>query len=368
MNSSSIHLLASGNSLGAYIPAMHLYTYLQDRGIDTDVHVLENLYHEEVRNKIRSTKRAFHANFAVALMGHKLAKPVDASLDEAAVRDMLHAWKRDGASQFAVFTGFWLPILERYKEVADNPLDIRLIRMDAWDTPSFKVHKEVYPRYDNVWCYAPTKRTPAFYMASDEAEPLPYAQRAGRVLIHGGGWGIGTYAGTIRELCEAGRQLDVIVYDPAEVEEDDGATRYYGTEPSWDPWSRDEQGRHTFPPMVRYLRKDGVLQTYPMEDYAAYTDLLRNCAAVISKPGGATLNDSLAFGIPFVMLEPFGDHEFHNAAYWEACGFGIRYADWKAGDFSERLLEEICSRLLETRTTISHYGRNTYAAENSSYV
>ncbi|MCR8645967.1 hypothetical protein NV379_25425 [Paenibacillus sp. N1-5-1-14] len=368
MNSSSIHLLASGNSLGAYIPAMHLNTYLHARCVTTDIHVLENLYHVEVRNKIRSTKQAFHANFAVALMGHRLAKPVDASLDEAAVQGMLNVWQRDGASRFAVFTGFWLPILERYQSIADTPLDIQLIRLDAWDTPSFKVHQALYPRYDNIWFYEPSKMSPACYLASDEAEPLPYAQRVGRVLIHGGGWGIGTYAGTILELREAGFLLDMIVYDPAEVEEDDGLTRYYGTEASWDPWGMDGHGRHTFPPMVQYVRKDGLLQAFSMGSYIAYTDLLRNCAAVISKPGGATLNDSLSFGVPFVMLEPFGDHEFHNATYWEASGLGIRYVDWKDRNFSERLLEEICHRLLETRSRISHFGRKTYAAENSSYV
>lgn len=57
MNSSSVTLLASGNSLGAYIPAMHLHTYLQGRGVGSDVHVLENVYHEEVRHKIRATKK-----------------------------------------------------------------------------------------------------------------------------------------------------------------------------------------------------------------------------------------------------------------------------------------------------------------------
>lgn len=368
MNSSSVTLLASGNSLGAYVPAMHLNTYLQGRGVGTDVHVLENLYHEEVRHKIRSTKKAFHADFSVALMGHKLAKPVDSSLDEEAVQRLVDGWKRAGVTRFAVFTGFWLPILERYKAAAGRPLDIRLIRLDAWDTPSFKVHKQLYPGYDNVWLYEPSRLSPSSYIASDEAEPLPYAQRAGRILIHGGGWGIGTYAGTISELRKLAYSLDVVVYDPSEVEEDDGVTRYFGTEASWDPWSRDARGRHTFPPMIRYVREDGVLREYPLGDYSAYTDLLRNCAAIISKPGGATLNDSLSYGIPFVMLEPFGDHELHNSTYWESCGFGIRFAEWKDRDFSEHHLEEICRRLLEQRSKINHLGRNTYAAENSRYV
>lgn len=368
MKSSSVTLLASGNSLGAYIPAMHLHKYLLSQGVGTEVHVLESLYREEVRHKIRFTKQAFHADFSFALMGHKLAKPIDSSLDEEAVQGLLEAWKRAGIFRFAVFTGFWLPILERYKAAAGGLLDIRLIRLDAWDTPSFKVHRQLYSGYNNIWFYEPSKLSPGTYIASDEAEPLPYAQREGRILIHGGGWGIGTYAETILELRKFGHKLDVIVYDPSEVAEDDGVTRYFGTEASWDPWCRDTQGRHTFPPMIRYVRKDGVLQKLSLEDYSAYTNLMRNCAAVISKPGGATLNDSLSFGVPFVMLEPFGDHELHNSTYWEACGFGIRFAEWKAQDFSKSILEEICRRLLEQRSKINHFGRNTYAAENSSYV
>ncbi|MWV43356.1 hypothetical protein GRF59_06890 [Paenibacillus sp. HJL G12] len=368
MHSSSVILLASGNSLGAYIPAMHLHTYLQTKGIETDVQVLENVYQEEVRNKIRSTKKAFHANFAVARMGHKLAKPIDAALDEESVQRLLDAWKQAGISRFAVFTGFWLPILERYKAAAGRLLDIRLIRLDAWDTPSFKVHKELYPGYNNVWFYEPSQLSPGSYIASDEVEPLPYGERTGRILIHGGGWGIGTYAATISELRLLGRGLDVIVYDPSEVDEDDGITRYFGTQISWDPWSRDALGRHTFPPMIRYVRTDGVLREYPLGDYSAYMYLMRNCAAIISKPGGATLNDSLSFGIPFIMLEPFGDHELHNSNYWEACGFGIRFTEWKTGNYSDDLLEEMCKRLVEHRSKINHFGRKTYAAENSSYI
>lgn len=368
MNSSSVVLLASGNSLGAYIPAMHLHTYLQCIGVETDIYVLESLYDEKVRSKIRSTKKAFHADFAVALMGHKLAKPVENSLDEVEVQRLLNAWKQADVTRFAVFTGFWLPILERYKADSIKQLDIRLIRLDAWDTPSFKVHKQLYPIYKNVWFYELQKKSPGSYIASDEAEPLPFWQRAGRILIHGGGWGIGTYAMTISELRMLGHRLDVIVYDPSEVEEDDGITRYFGTEVSWDPWSRDKQGRHSFPPMIQYIREDGILREYPLKDYSSYTKLMRNCWAIISKPGGATLNDSLSLGIPFVMLEPFGDHELHNSTYWESCGLGIRFTEWKNQRFSEHLLEETCRRLLEQRSKINHFGRITYAAENSSYV
>jgi UDP-N-acetylglucosamine:LPS N-acetylglucosamine transferase len=120
--------------------------------------------------------------------------------------------------------------------------------------------------------------------------------------------------------------------------------------------------------MNRYVREEGILRAIPLCSYSAYTDLMRNCAAIISKPGGATLNDSLSYGIPFVMLEPFGDHELQNSNYWEACGFGIQFAEWKAMDYSGQHLEEIYRRLLEQRSKINHLGRKTHAAENSSYV
>lgn len=368
MDPSSVALLASGNSLGAYIPAMHLHTFLKGNGIETEIHVLENLYHAEIRDKIRITKKAFHSDFNIARMGHKLAKPIDSSLEEEAVQTLLKRWKEANITCFAVFTGFWIPILMRYEKVADNPVDIQLIRMDAIDTPSFKVHKQLYPRFNNVWFYDPSKLSPYSYLNSNEEEPLPYHRRYGRILIHGGGWGIGTYKDTVSELREIGYALDVIVYDSSEVEENDGITRYYGTKDSWDPWSRDEQGQHTFPPMIHYVHEDGILHEYPLQDYFEYIQLMRNYAAIISKPGGSTLNDALAFGIPFIMLEPFGDHELHNSAYWESCGFGIQFTEWKNQGYSKQLLMDICRRLLEQRSTINHFGRITYAAENNSYV
>ena len=98
--------------------------------------------------------------------------------------------------------------------------------------------------------------------------------------------------------------------------------------------------------MVRYVREDGVLREFPLGSYSAYTDLMRNCAAIISKPGSDP--ERLA-GIrnPFVMLEPFGDHELHNSAYWESRGFGIRFAEWKAGIFQNlncRRFADVCWR------------------------
>ncbi|WP_068776880.1 hypothetical protein [Paenibacillus sp. FJAT-26967] len=367
MNSTSVTLLASGNSLGAYMPAMHLDRFLQSQGISTHVHVLENLYHAEVRNKIRATKAAFHASFSVARMGHKLAKPVDTSLKEEEVEKLLRQWRENGQSRFAVFTGFWLPIMERYKTLAGFQVDIQLIRMDAYDTPSFKVHRQLCAHYDQVWFYDPAS-LPRYYVSAETDEPISYEKRSGRYLIHGGGWGIGTYQDTVEALRERGCQLDVIVYDHSEVREDSEAIRYFGTAPDWNPWDRNAQGKHTYPPMVRFVREGGAVNEYPLADYRDYLNIVRNCKAILSKPGGATLNDSFSHAVPFVMLEPFGDHELHNMEYWEACGFGIRFEDWQSQGFAESSLELCYGRLAEQRLKKENFGRVYYAAKNSSYV
>ncbi|MCZ8520445.1 MULTISPECIES: hypothetical protein [Paenibacillus] len=371
MLSEPVTLLASGNSLGAYIPAMHAYTYLRSRGVDAEVRVLEAYYREEVRDKIQATRQAFHDNFAAALMGHRLAKPLSAGavLSGKAAADLTGQWLAAGRRTFVAFTGFWVDILEAYADQAPFPVDIAFLRLDAADTPSYKVYRHLHAKYRQVHLYDAAAGLPAAYLCGIDNAPLRYEERSGRLLVHGGGWGIGTYRDTLQELKEAGYELDVIVYDPSEAGEEDGSTRYYMTEPGWSPWSPGAGGRHTYPPMLQVKRRGTGFELIPLPGYEAYTRLVREAAAIVSKPGGATLNDSLAYAVPLLLLDPFGGHEEANRQYWISCGFGLRYADWKEGGYALPELEACCRRLTGHRKTIKPYGSEEgYAAQNESHV
>jgi hypothetical protein len=68
--------------------------------------------------------------------------------------------------------------------------------------------------------------------------------------------------------------------------------------------------------------------------------------AVVSKPGGGTLLDSLAAATPIVLLAPWGEPEAKNGALWEELGFGIDYHRWRRTGFDQGVLMKLHDRLL----------------------
>ena len=100
-----IAILCSGVALGVYIPGLYIHRDLKIAGEKSEVFVLENLFTDEKKVKIKDNKKAFHDNFRVALAGQKLAADVSRSVDNdktleiSAQQALVHA--RAGADMIA---------------------------------------------------------------------------------------------------------------------------------------------------------------------------------------------------------------------------------------------------------------------------
>jgi UDP-N-acetylglucosamine:LPS N-acetylglucosamine transferase len=81
-------------------------------------------------------------------------------------------------------------------------------------------------------------------------------------------------------------------------------------------------------------------------DHHALHDVIRAAKAIVSKPGGCTLIDSLAAATPVVFLEPYGYAEASNASLWEHLGFGISYVAWKATGYDPAVLERLHANIV----------------------
>lgn len=153
-SASSVTILTSGNSLGAYVPGIRLLERLRKRGVPAEFEVLERLFPEETRQQLVRTKQAFHASFATALMGTRLARGIGPSLADGAVDALLDRWQAEGRRIFLAVTGFWVPILEQYeRRVHPEPIRAEFLRLDAIDTPSYRVYRETYPRFRHHWLF-----------------------------------------------------------------------------------------------------------------------------------------------------------------------------------------------------------------------
>ncbi len=355
MREATITLLGSGVCLGVYGPALSTHAWFRERGIASELVVLESLWRDGPQADLPRTKSAFHRDFRLALMGQKMAKRAASTLDEAKVAELLAAWKREGRQRFVAFSGFWAPILERYLDCwQGEALDLEICHMDAATPPSWQINSVDGLAREVRLFQGSANAISGFVEVSGDA-PLPWRERPQRLVIHGGGWGLGTYREKVRVLNERGVGLDAVAYFDQDIEQlRNERNRVYMIDPEWRAWQRTADGEHEFPPFGAVEGERAPLFERSRHVPHLFAISRRNWA-IVSKPGGSTLNDSLAAATPLVLLEPYGEHERVNADLWVAHGLGVRFDDWLAHGCPEEPLAEAHEKLLSLRSRLFVY-------------
>jgi hypothetical protein len=353
MNDQTITILASGVALGVYLPALILEYQLRKRNVNADVAVIENMVVEEKKNKILDNKKAFHENFRLALTGRKMTKDMSSSFDETLTAELFDTWKKSNKKRFITYSGYWIPLLEKYREISGFTIEVDVANIDADICQSLSHFTDIiFSKYRQIWFWKWDDRRLNYEVPVTDQKPLSYSQRNHRFVIHGGGWGMGTYNSKISELESKGCKLDIVAYYPEEIGPGK-EHRYFMIDPGWAPWMKNKNGRHEFPPMAEI--KPGEIANYKNKEcYHELFDTIREAKAIVSKPGGSTLADSLASATPIIMLAPFGEAEDKNAKIWEYLGFGISYENWKKSDFSMDILEKLHLNLINKGSTINY--------------
>lgn len=336
-----IEILTSGVALGVHVPGLLLADRLRERGVEAGVSVLERLLPEEILATTTRMKWAFHRSFRVALAGQRVARDASVAIPPDAQEAVMASWRSRDVRKFVVFSGFWLPILSAY-----GASDVDVCHVDSVVSPSFqKVQASLSPR--RIWLADADRGTLPYSIPVTRAAPIPWESRARRLLVHGGGWGMGTYRERAAELRAYGFSLDVIAYESRDVSPDPDV-RHFMIDPSWHPWLDDG-----YPPFGEVTDGEPVF-TRGQGHHGSF-DLTRSVVATVSKPGGGTLLDSLWSATPAVLLEPFGAHEKRNAELWERLGFGIPFDKWRDSRFDMGMVEKAHSALLDARKSLVDY-------------
>lgn len=331
-----VTILTSGVGLGVYLPSLLIERKLRQLGVAAEVEVLERYYTPARQAGHLAIKAAHHQDFALAQLAHRMARDVQTSLDTGVIDALLQQWRAEGRERFVVWSGFWLPVLERYQTVsgrADLALDF--CRIDAEVSASFRVHRASSLRGREIWLWSAERKRTEFELPVTGEAPLAFAARDERLVVHGGGWGIGTYREAAVALSAAGFACDVVVHHESEALELSAHDRAYRIDPAWHPWHRNASGRHTFPPLGR------VGQSAPVAEGHVLYEHLRRARAIVSKPGGGTLIDSLSAATPVVLLPAYGYAERANGELWEHLGYGISWEAWRETGFSTAVLERL---------------------------
>lgn len=316
-----ITILTSGVGLGVYVPALLNQRQLRAAGHDADVEVLESLYTDAQLARHLAHRDAFRDNFQLALIANRM--PAQGSFDEARVEALLARWKAQGRARFIVWSGFWLPVLERYGSAT-----VDLCRIDAIPSASFRNQPRPKDARD-IWLWNWEQRQLEWQIPVSEQPPMPHEARADRLVVHGGGWAIGTFEQVLPELARTRHAVDLL--GPQDWSGRRAQDRHFAPDPTWVPWQRND-GELSFPAL---RGSEGWL---PNQHYPSAHGLVREARAIVSKPGGGTLIDSLAAATPVVLLEPYGEAEARSGALWEELGFGIRFERWRETGFDPDVL------------------------------
>lgn len=346
-----IEVLTSGVALGVHVPGLLLAQRMRELGADAQVLVLERLLPDSKRATAAKMKFAFHRDFRVALAGQRLAIDPSAAVPEPTLRELAEQWRQRQVRRLVVLSGFWLPILEQCAALSGYRPQVDVCHVDSVPSPSFRALGCIPPEVRQVWLADWTNSAVPYTIPVSARPPVSWTDRDRRLLLHGGGWGMGTYRQRTNELRDNGFELDIVAYEADDVATGDEGIRYFMIDPNWHPWI--DNG---YPP---FARVDGVGDP----DYVQGTEchgsfeLARSALAMVSKPGGGTMLDSLWSATPLVLLEPFGEHEAQNAELWERLGFGISVDRWRDTGFSVEVLEELHQSLLRARPGIPDYAR-----------
>lgn len=338
-----IVLLTSAMGLGTYVPALHLYEYLKSRGHKVSMEVFERYFSDDTMGKYLKNKQEYHKSFKVAKLGHKLAeKRLGTVLDEETEKKILESWKQSGVERFILLSGNWVSTVKKYGSYYEEKIKAAVVHMDVAAPPSWKHFDNSDQFFQEI---LPFDAAGVHYLFE-----TPFTQKTDEktgssacFFFHGGGWGMGNYHAKKMELeKDTDSTFIELVYNETEMEEDI-RTNYYLMDQNWKPWLPQESGAFSFPVMLD--GKSGVkLDNQNMRGlYEIYAD----CNAIISKPGGGTILDSMITGTPIVFLEPVASHEKKNQEAWEALGMGISFEKWKETGYSLNTLQKIRQNIQE---------------------
>jgi hypothetical protein len=354
---SGMVILCASVGLGTYTPAVQLYRYLCGQRRHVSIEVLESLFPPEKLSQIKAARRRFQNDFRFALAARKalsLHSPAE-SIDADKRSVLLNRWRQDGQSRFIVFSGFWLPLLKEYQESLGTKVAVDCVQVEVVLSPSWRAHLEDYPfPIRLIWLYSSSQGgVLQTLLPAASAAPI---RRKRRLIVHGGGWQLGDYDSSLPALAGAGYSLLVgrsqdqpcVPYPNVQ---------YFRIRSWWETWTAKPGD---YPPVE--LCGDGVFS--PPEDAGSpwLLQQIMSSSGIVSKPGGATLLDSLAACTPSVFTSPYGDTEAQNARLWCSLGLGMTLADWERSGFSEELLGQAQERLVATRSVLPSYAEMLYAA------
>ncbi|MDK1290676.1 hypothetical protein [Pseudoalteromonas umbrosa] len=352
-HSEEVLILTASSGLGSFAPALRLSTFLREQGAKTSIYCLEQLFDEVALTKHQATRARCSADFRTAILLQKVVEQGGADLNQVIDPDklatMVHLWQQTKFTRCIVFSGFWLSILAMVSRECVPVGSVDAIHMDAVPSSSWLHGQGAMHQLDidvrDLYLFKENRS--AVHHLYPVSEPLEWEARSSRVLCHGGGWQMGNLMALSESLNREAIHSDMIVSADAALSSST-YQRVFKTDPNYQPWLSIE----ALPELK--------LCAEPSDDKSQrrfeFDQLAKSAAAIITKPGGASLLDSLNFATPLILLPAFGEYEERNACTWQSLGFAVTFDQWQASDYSYELLHTLHNNLLNQSSASPIFG------------
>ncbi|WP_430409977.1 hypothetical protein [Kordia sp.] len=340
-------ILTSLFGFGVYFPARIVANGLKTAEFDSEVLLIEDVFTDAKRETFEASKIAFSKNYKLAKLATKLSINSSEMFDLDKMKTLFKQWKEANVSEFLCFSGLWLDVLSLYAKSVPK-VNVKLCRLDAGDAVTWRINDEL--AIQKTYSFLNLTESKINYKLSiPTLQYIPYDEREEAVVIHGGGWALGNFLETTQQLPET-LIKKILVKDFSKYIPQEKATAYYINDPTWNPIQHRAHASY-FPGLGKINSKENIAYTENFE-YHSVLDLIVNSKAIISKPGGMTLVDSISTGTPLLYLEPMGENEEGNRILIERLQIGTSFETWQKEGFSKELLREFHENIQKIKTDL----------------
>jgi hypothetical protein len=333
----SINIVTSIIGYGVYFPALIVYEQLKALNYDVHIYIIERFFDEKAISEFERTKTAFQKDVRLVQIASRIPVKYTEKLSPEKTSALFDEWEQHNTSHFLCFSGLWLATLKAYKDKHSHCV-IDTCRVDSavaatWEALSG--HEDLIA--NDLSFFNAKTNTVNYVLNIPEITPLPYSERTQNVTMHGGGWDLGDFTSKTAQFTDT-YHVNLIVNDRKELSDEN--VTLYANQPKWNPLYANG-----FPPFGSI---DTAHANY--EKHPGILTVLAQSKAIVSKPGGMTLMDSLISETPLIFLKSVGKNENSNQQLWENLQLGISLETWLQSEEKEAILDEMQARIVALKT------------------
>jgi hypothetical protein len=333
----TINIVSSIIGYGVYFPALIVFEQLKALGYTVNIYIIERYFDENAMSEFERTKAAFKKDVRLVQIASRIPVKYTEKLSVKKTEALFQEWSNNNSTHFLCFSGLWLETLHAYKK--QHPTcTIDCCRVDSAISSTWGKLNDLNELITNdLSFFNAAEDTINYVLNIPEIQPLPYLERENTITIHGGGWDLGNFTMTTEHF--SNYHVNLIVND---IQNDFNTknTTLYANKPKWNPLY--ENG---FPPFGRIdSASNTVFKTY--KKHPGILNVLAKTNAIVSKPGGMTLMDSLITETPLIFLKSVGKNENSNKKLWETLQLGIPIETWQKNDHQAATLNEMHERIV----------------------